>query len=82
MQTQTKNLTPPNHPGEWSLFQIQEAFKRKLPSGMLKKLPSDKGNALYLPWYTVNKILDLSLLTNKYYTTTTTKHQTKPYTSS
>ncbi len=58
MQTQTKNLTPPNHPGEWSLFQIQEAFKRKLPSGMLKKLPSDKGNALYLPWYTVNKILD------------------------
>ncbi|MEO1340195.1 MAG: DUF1071 domain-containing protein [Cyanobacteria bacterium J06635_13] len=58
MQIQSKNLTPPTQPGEWSLAQIQEAFKRKLPSGMLKKLPSDKGNAVYLPWYTVNKILD------------------------
>jgi hypothetical protein len=58
MQTFSKNITPPSQPGEWSLAQIQEAFKRKLPSGMLKKLPSDKGSAFYLPWYTVNKILD------------------------
>ena len=58
MQISSNKITPPSHPGEWSLCQIQEAFKRKLPSGMLKKLPSDKGNAMYLPWYTVNKILD------------------------
>jgi hypothetical protein len=51
MQTFSKNITPPSQPGEWSLAQIQEAFKRKLPSGMLKKLPSDKGSAFYLPWY-------------------------------
>ncbi|MEM8723109.1 MAG: DUF1071 domain-containing protein [Cyanobacteria bacterium P01_G01_bin.39] len=58
MQISSNKITPPSHPGEWSLVQIQEAFKRELPSGMLKKLPSDKGNAMYLPWYTVNKILD------------------------
>ena len=58
MQITSNTITPPTQPGEWSLAQIQEAFKRKLPPRMLKKLPSDKGNALYLPWYTVNKILD------------------------
>lgn len=58
MQISSNKITPPSQPGEWSLYQIQEAFKRKLPLGMLKRLPSDKGNASYLPWYTVNKILD------------------------
>ena len=58
MQTEIKKLTPPNHPGEWSLSQIIEALKRPLPSTMLKKLPADKGSAQYLPWYTVNQALD------------------------
>ncbi|AFZ38244.1 hypothetical protein Sta7437_4806 (plasmid) [Stanieria cyanosphaera PCC 7437] len=58
MPTQKLDLTPPTHPGEWSLAQIQEAFKRKLPPTMLKKLPADKGFALYLPWWSCNKILD------------------------
>jgi hypothetical protein len=48
----------PSQIGEWSLSQIQEALKRKLPTQMLKRLPKDKGNAEYLPWYTVNQILD------------------------
>ncbi len=58
MQTQTKKLTPPSRPGEWSLSQIQEALKRILPPTMLKKLPADKGHAQYLPWWSCNKILD------------------------
>ncbi|MGL6342138.1 MAG: Rad52/Rad22 family DNA repair protein [Waterburya sp.] len=58
MQTQPKKLDIPVSPGQWSLFQIQEALKRQLPPTMLKKLPADKGNAQYLPWYTVNKVLD------------------------
>ena len=58
MYPSSNKITPPSQPREWSLVQIQEAFKRKLPQGMLKRLPSDKGNASYLPWYTVNKILD------------------------
>ncbi len=57
MQIQNKNLTPPNYPGEWSLSQIQEALKRELPKSYLKRL-KDKGNADYIPWYRVNKILD------------------------
>jgi len=58
MQAQTKKTDIPVSPGQWSLFQIQEALKRQLPPTMLKKLPADKGNAQYLPWYTVNKVLD------------------------
>ena len=58
MQTQAKKLTPPSSPGQWSLSQIQEALKRHLPPTMLKKLPADKGNAQYLPWWTVNEVLD------------------------
>ena len=58
MQTQAKKLTPPSSPGQWSLSQIQEALKRHLPPTMLKKLPADKGNALYLPWWSVNEVLD------------------------
>lgn len=50
-------LTPPSFPGEWSLSQIQAALKRNIPSSMLKRL-KDKGNAAYLPWYSVNDILD------------------------
>ena len=81
MQTTEKpSLTPPSYPGEWSLAQIQEALKRPLPNSLLKKL-KDKGNAYYLPWWTANKILDLSRLTDKPYTTTTTKPQTKPSSS-
>ncbi len=57
MEIQNKNLTPPNYPSEWSLFQIQEALKRELPKNYLKRL-KDNGNADYLPWYRVNKILD------------------------
>lgn len=59
---QTKPLKPtiatPSHPGEWSLSQIQDALKRDLPPSMVKKLPNNKGNAQYLPWRTVNRILD------------------------
>ena len=58
MQTKSQQITSPSHPGEWSLTQIQEALKRQLPPTMLKKLPADKGNAQYLPWYTVNQVLD------------------------
>lgn len=57
MQTTDKTLTPPAKPGEWSLAQIQEALSRPLPPNYLKKL-KDKGNALYLPWWRANKILD------------------------
>ena len=58
MQTETKKLTPPSHPGQWSLSQIQEALKRRLPDTMLKQLPADKGNARYLPWWSCNEVLD------------------------
>ena len=58
MQTKPQKPAIPSHPGHWSLSQIQEALKRQLPQTMLKKLPADKGNARYLPWWTVNKVLD------------------------
>ena len=58
MQTKPQKPTIPSHPGHWSLSQIQEALKRQLPQTMLKKLPADKGNARYLPWWTANQVLD------------------------
>ena len=54
---QEKTLIPPSRPGEWSLAQIQEALSRPLPNSYLKRL-KDKGNALYLPWWRVNSVLD------------------------
>ena len=56
MQTAPQTKAP-SHPGEWSLSQIQMALKRDLPRDLVKRLP-DKSNAEYIPWRTVNKILD------------------------
>lgn len=47
----------PVHPKEWKLLRIQTALKKEIPPSLLKKLPG-KGNAVYIPWYTVNRILD------------------------
>ena len=55
--TEKTSISPPSRPGEWSLAQIQEALSRPLPKSYLKKL-KDKGNALYLPWWKTNEILD------------------------
>lgn len=60
METSVKYKTeaiPPTHPGEWQLSRIQSALKQQLPPSLLKKLPG-KSNAIYIPWYTVNRILD------------------------
>jgi hypothetical protein len=60
MQTTSKNeqITPPRHPGEWSIDQIITALSRPLPKSVLngKKLG---GNSIpYLPWYEASRILD------------------------
>ena len=50
-------LEPPKEVGEWTLAQIKKALSRKLPDNILKTLPG-KGNAKYLSWHSVVRILD------------------------
>jgi len=50
-------LDQPSHTGEWQLQRIQAALKKRIPDELLKRLPN-KSKALYLPWHTVNEILD------------------------
>lgn len=49
--------TPPTRVAELSLHDTQLILKRPLPSSILGKL-KDKGNALYIPWYVGNVILN------------------------
>lgn len=53
-----KSPTPPEQIGEWTLKEIKAALSRKLPDNLLKTLPAGKGNAKYLSWHSVIRILD------------------------
>jgi hypothetical protein len=61
MQTkeeQQEAITPPSHPGEWSLRQIQDVISRPLPDSMLKARSQGGKEITYIPWFSVNMILD------------------------
>ncbi|NEP15447.1 MAG: DUF1071 domain-containing protein [Leptolyngbya sp. SIO4C1] len=57
MQT-TEKLSPPSAPGEWTLNQIQSALSRPLPQSMLETKQLKGSRIPYIPWHTVNRILD------------------------
>jgi hypothetical protein len=56
--TEAKILTPPTAPGEWTLSQIQSALSRPLPKSVLASRRQGGVDLYYIPWYTVNEILD------------------------
>jgi hypothetical protein len=61
MQTQEEQqeaIKPPSYPGEWSLRQIQEVITRPLPDSMLKSRSQGGKEITYIPWFSVNMILD------------------------
>ena len=61
MQTkeeQQEAIKPPSHPGEWSLRQIQDVISRPLPGSMLGSRSQGGKTLTYIPWYSVNQILD------------------------
>jgi hypothetical protein len=58
MQATTERLSQPTQSGEWSLSQIQEALKRKLPESMLASRKQGGTTLKYIPWHTASKILD------------------------
>jgi hypothetical protein len=45
-------------PGEWTLSQIQFALSRPLPKSAVASRKQGGATLFYIPWYTVNKILD------------------------
>ena len=49
---------PPSSPGQWALQQVIEALSRPLPQRMLKQRKQGGQVIDYIPWHTVNKILD------------------------
>ena len=51
-------LKPPEAPGKWTLAQIQAVLSRPLPGGMIKVRKQGGKDLKYIPWHTVNKILD------------------------
>ena len=58
METQEEAIKTPSQPGEWSLRQIQEVISRPLPDSMLKSRSQGGKEITYIPWYSVNLILD------------------------
>ena len=50
--------TPPTYAGEWTIAQIIEALSRPLPESMLEERKQGGATIVYIPWYTVNKVLD------------------------
>ena len=51
-------ISPPTVPGEWSLKQVQEVLGRQLPANMLETKTQSGTRISYIPWHTVNSILD------------------------
>jgi hypothetical protein len=48
----------PSGPRDWTIGQIIEALSRPLPESMLKTRKQGGANLAYIPWHTVNRILD------------------------
>lgn len=59
MQTIETNgkLTPPTHPGEWTIAQIEAALSRPLPKSLLSSRKQGGKEIYYIPWYEANRIL-------------------------
>jgi hypothetical protein len=55
---QRRSLTPPGHPGEWTIDQIIAALSRPLPKSVLDTKKRGGKQIAYLPWYEANRILD------------------------
>jgi Rad52/22 family double-strand break repair protein len=48
----------PAGPRDWTIATIIEALSRPLPESMLKNRKQGGANLAYIPWHTVNRILD------------------------
>lgn len=51
-------ISPPTHPGEWSINQIIAVLSRPLPSKLLKSRQQGKSNLKYIPWQQATRILN------------------------
>lgn len=58
LETQNGKITPPIYTGEWTIAQIIEALSRPLPESMIEKRTQGGAKIPYIPWHTVNKVLD------------------------
>jgi hypothetical protein len=48
----------PSAPGEWSIDQIVKSLSRPLPASAIKQRKQGGQTIDYIPWHTVNRILD------------------------
>jgi hypothetical protein len=53
-----KQQDKPAAPRDWPIATIIEALSRPLPESMLKTRKQGGANLAYIPWHTVNRILD------------------------
>lgn len=53
----TTSTDRPQQVGDWTLAEIRQALSRKLPDELVKTLPG-KGNAQFISWHSVIRILD------------------------
>lgn len=51
-------LNPPTTVNEWTLGQIITALSRPLPDSMLAHRKQGNTSLAYIPWHTVNRVLD------------------------
>ena len=54
----TAPITPPTHPGEWSIIQIVSVLSRPLPARLLKTRQQGKSSLKYIPWQEATRILN------------------------
>lgn len=53
-----ETIIPPKTVGEWSWEETMQALRRPIPSSVLKTKTIQGNKIPYLPWYTVNEILN------------------------